>query len=436
MLNRFFRFRDAGTTAGTEVIAGAVTFMTMAYIICVNPLILSEAGIPRDAVTIATCLAAGAATLLMGLATNYPFALAPGMGLNAFLAFGVVLGMQLPWQAAMGIVCVEGAIILVLVLTNVREWVMNAIPLNLKRAIGVGIGLFIAFIGLKSSGMVVANPATLVAFGGITVPVLVSAAGLLLTAFLMARRIRGSLLIGILATTAVAVLAGIARLPESIISLPGAAQFATIGAAFDPRWFSLIFTPGMLAVIFTFLLTDFFDTMGTVVAVGGGAGFLDAQGRLPRLKSVLLVDSIAASIGGAFGCSSVTTYIESAAGVSEGGRTGLTAVVVSLLFFLSVFFWPLVGMIPAAATAPALIIVGFLMMTIVRDIEWSNFTEAFPAFLTILTIPLTYNITKGIGYGFIAYVGINLLSGRAREIHPLMYLIAALFGLDFWLAGK
>jgi AGZA family xanthine/uracil permease-like MFS transporter len=434
-LGNLFHVGDAGTTIGREIVAGMVTFMTMAYIIFVNPNILAAAGIPKGAVVVATCLAAGLMTLVMGIFTNYPFALAPGMGLNAFLAFSVVLGLQIPWQSAMGIVFLEGFIILILVLTNFREMVMEAIPMNLKRAIGVGIGLFIAFIGLQSSGMVVKSAATIVSFGSFTKPVIVTAVGLALTAVLMSRKVPGSILIGIIATTVIAFFAGISKMPESLIAVPSLSQFATLGAAFDIRYLPQIFRISLIAVIFTFLLTDFFDTLGTVVAIGGKAGFLDRGGKLPRIKSVLVVDSLAAMIGGTFGCSSVTTYVESAAGVGEGGRTGLTSVVTASLFFLALFFWPAASIVPAAATAPALIVVGFLMMMVVKDVDWNEFTEAFPAFLTILTIPLTFSISKGIGYGFISYVIVKMLSGRAREVKPLMYLIAALFVLDFFLSS-
>jgi AGZA family xanthine/uracil permease-like MFS transporter len=431
LIESLFHLKESHTNLSIEVISGTVTFMTMAYIIFTNPCILAEAGIPKDAAMVATCLAAGLATLLMGLYTNYPFALAPGMGLNAFLTYGVVLGMNLPWQVAMGIVVVEGTIIFFLVLTNIRESVMNAIPINLKRAIGVGIGLFIAFIGLQSSGMVVKSTTTLVTFGSFSKPVIVSAIGLLFTAFLMARRMKGSILIGIIFTTVIAFLAGVSQMPEAIVAIPRASQFATLGVALAPHYLSQVFSFTLITTIFTFLLTDFFDTMGTIVAVGGEAGFLDQQFKLPRLKNILMVDSLAAVIGGAFGCSSVTTYVESAAGVSEGGRTGLTSMVTALFFFSSIFFWPLVSIVPPIATAPALIIVGFLMMMVVKDIEWSEVTEAFPAFLTMLTIPLTFSISKGIGYGFISYVAVKVFSGKYRDVHPMMYVIALLFGLDF-----
>jgi AGZA family xanthine/uracil permease-like MFS transporter len=303
--------------------------------------------------------------------------------------------------------------------------------MDMKRAIGVGIGLFIAFIGLQSAGIVVKNDATMVAFGPVTRAVLLSSFGVVVTALLMSRRVKGSILIGIVATTLAAMAAGVSRLPQSCIALPGASHFVTIAAPLKPVFLSQALHIGLAGVVFALILSDFFDTMGTVVAVGGKAGFLDGQGRLPRLRSVLFVDGLAAMIGGAFGCSSVTVYIESASGVSEGGRTGLTSVVTGLLFFLAILFWPVIAIVPAAATAPALIIVGFLMIGIVREIGWDDLSESFPAFLTILTIPLTFSISRGIGCGFIAYVLIKLFTGKWRQVHPAMYVIAVLFSIDF-----
>jgi AGZA family xanthine/uracil permease-like MFS transporter len=299
----------------------------------------------------------------------------------------------------------------------------------------VGIGLLIAFIGLQSAGMVVKSNATMVTFGALNKTMLLSSFGLIFTALLMSRHVKGAILIGIIVTTIAAAVAGAARLPQSFIALPSASHFATLCAPLSPSFLLQALSPGLLTVVFALMLTDFFDTMGTVVAVGGKAGFLDRNGRIPRLKGVLLVDSLAAMIGGAFGCSSVTTYIESASGVSEGGRTGLTSIVTALLFFLAMFFWPIIAAIPAAATAPALIIVGFLMISIVREIEWEELTESFPAFLTILTIPLTFSISRGIGYGFIAYVVIKACTGKWRDVHPAMYIIALLFAADFVLSG-
>lgn len=428
-MERFFRLRELGTDVRTEVLAGFVTFMTMAYIIFVNPLILADAGVPKDGAIFATALGAGLITIAMGLFTNYPLALASGMGLNAALAYGVVLGGGFTWQQAMAIVFIEGAIITLLVLTNVREAVMNAIPINLKRAIGVGIGLFIAFIGLRNAGVVVNNEVTSVALGDLTSgAVLLALFGLLLSLLLMVRRVKGALLLGILGTTIVAFFTGQAALPESFMSLPSADSFATIGKL-D---FSVVLKISAWSWIFAFLMTDFFDTMGTVVAVGGEAGFLRKDGTVPRLKNVLLVDSLAAVLGGLFGASSITTYIESASGVGEGGRSGLTAVVTGLLFILAIFFVPVVGVVPAQATAPALIIVGFLMMTVVKDIHFGDLEEGIPAFVTLLGMPLTYSISNGIGLGFITYVLMKLFTGKVRDVHPLLWVVSVLFAMELF----
>lgn len=434
MLERIFKLQENKTTIGREVMAGCVTFMTMAYIIFVNPSILGEAMgkgmVP--ALIFATCLAAGVTTICMGLFTNYPLALASGMGLNALLAYGVVLGMGVPWQTAMGVVVIEGLIITILVLTNFREWVMDAIPLDLKRAIGVGIGLFIALIGLKDANLVVADPVTLITFGKLTAQSLIALAGIFVIAVLMGKQVKGSILIGISFSTILAVLAGLVELPKG--------SWVT---GIRPEYFQTFFaldlngalSLGLAATIFAFLITDFFDTMGTVFAIGEEAGFVGKDGKLPRLKKVLLVDSLAAVVGGLFGCSSVTTYVESASGVGEGGRTGLTSVVTGLLFLLAIFFTPLVGIVPTYAVAPALIIVGFLMLTAVKNMHWDDFSTAFPAFLTMVMIPFTYNISKGIGYGFISYVLIKVVSGKHKEVHPLMYLVSIAFVLDFFLTS-
>lgn len=427
-----FKLKQNQATVGREIVSGMVTFMAMAYIIFVNPKILAaamgEEWVP--ALAVATCFGAGLMSILMGLASNYPFALASGMGLNAFLAYGVVIGMKVPWQTAMGIVFLEGTVISVLVLTNIREGVMNAIPLDLKRGIGVGIGLLIALIGLQNARLVVGSPATMVTFGKFGPESLVALFGLALTAILLAKKVRGAFLIGILLSTAAAAAAGLIPMPTSLV------------AGVKPEYFRTFFALdivgalrlGLLGVIFAFLITDFFDTMGTVVAVGEQAGFLDKAGKMPRLKNVLFVDSLAAVCGGLFGCSSVTTYVESAAGVGEGGRTGLTSVVVGVLFLLSVFFTPLVAIVPAYATAPALILVGFLLIAGVRSIRWDDAGTALPVFLTIIMIPFTFSISKGIGYGFIFYVLLKIFTGKVRDIHPLMAVVAVLFALDFYLS--
>ena len=438
MLEKLFKLKENGTTVKTEIFAGLVSFMTMAYIIFVNPGILKEAGMDYQAVAVATCLAAGVSTLIMALVSNYPFTMAAGMGLNGIIAFSLVGSEGLSWQAAMGVVVLEGAIIAILVLTNVREWIMDAIPLNLKRAIGVGIGLFIAFLGLKASGFVVGvGGVALIGRGVFNTQAIVAVLGLIVTAVLMARRVKGSILIGIVLTTVLAYLSDIIFQPDQVlVTLPQAGEIFRWPAAQD---FSTLFRfdlkgalkASLLLWVFSLLITDFFDTMGTVVAVGGKAGFLDKDGKLPRMKRVLLADSLGAVIGGLFGCSSNTTYVESASGVAEGGRTGLTGVVVAILFFLSIFIAPLVGIVPKVATAPALIIVGYLMMGVVKEIDWDKMDDAFPAFLTILLIPMTGDISWGIGFGFISFVLLKMFQGKFKEVHPLMYITAVMFLAHF-----
>ncbi len=439
MLERLFRLSENRTTVKTEVIAGFTTFMTMAYIIFVNPAILNFSGIPdlKDmgpgfAPTLAaTCLAAGLLSIAMGLVTNYPFALASGMGLNAVVAFQFIVGMKLPWQAAMGVIFIQGLIITLLVITGLRESVMNAIPLSLKRAIGVGIGLFILFIGLFNGGIVKSGTGIPVTMGDLdNLAVFVTIMGILITSYLMAKKVKGALLIGILVTTIIAIIInyasglkvfttpGVAVIPASIFAWP---DFSTFGAGFNFDIFLKVGFITAVITIFTIMMADFFDTMGTVIGVGGEGGFLDKEGRLPRLKKVLLVDSLGAVFGGLSSASSVTTYIESASGVAEGGRTGLTAVIVGILFLLCLFIAPLAGTIPAQATAPALILVGFYMCSIIKDIPFGDFEEGFPALLAITIMPFTYSITNGIGAGFIIYTFIKLVRGKSSEVHPMMY---------------
>jgi AGZA family xanthine/uracil permease-like MFS transporter len=451
VIERLFGLAERGTTARTEVRAGLATFMVMAYIIFVNPIILGFVGVPGlegkglpfAATLTATCLTAGLLSIAMGLASNYPLAMAPGMGLNAFVAFELVAGKGFTWPQAMTIVFLEGLVITILVLTRFREAVMNAVPLALKQAISVGIGLFIAFIGFFTAGFVV-KPATgplpvgLGTFSGL--PIVVFAIGFVLTAWLMARRVPGALLLGIVLTTALAIglngalagwrgfsTPGAAQLPAAVVQLPDLSTFGRLD-------FSLTARTGLLAVAlltFSIMLSDFFDTIGTVIGVAGKAGFLDRAGRLPGVNRVLLVDSVGAMFGGYANASSNTTYIESAAGVAEGGRTGLTSVVVGLLFLLAMWFSPLAGVIPAQATAPALIIVGFYMMSIAQEIAWSDYEEAIPAFVTMLVMPFAWSISNGIGAGFIAYVAIKALNGKGRQVHGLLYLVAAAFLLYF-----
>lgn len=435
-IEKFFRLTENQTTLKTEVMGGLATFMTMSYIIFVNPAILAKAGLPFEATVTATAWASGIATLIMGVYSNYPFAMACGMGLNAVLTYNVVLGMNLSWQIGMGVIVIEGLLVTLLVLTNLREMVMNAIPLPLKRAIGIGIGLFIAFIGLKDAGFVVSHPATFVTAGNFKEPALwVAGLGLILSALFLARKIQGALMLGMFCTSLLALLFGITSVPAKIFSLP---TFSKTFFQFD---FAGALQWSLLPVIFSFFMVDFFDTMGTVIAVGGEGKLLDAEGKLPRLKKVLLADSLGAVLGGLFSASSVTTYIESATGVSQGAKTGLASMVVALCFFLSPFFAPLIQMVGGGVpvgngflnpvTAPALILVGFLMMGVAREIDWSDLEESFPAFLTMITMPLTFSITHGIGMGFISYTVLKVLRGKGSEVPVLLYPVSLLFVLSF-----
>ena len=446
ILGGFFRFSERGTNLRTEVVAGLTTFMTMAYIVFVNPSILGTegTGLSVSGVFFATCVAAAAASIAMGVFANFPVALASGLGLNAIVAFTLILGQQLPWQTAMAVVIVEGLLVTILVLTNLREAVMNAIPLSLKFAIAVGIGLFIAFIGLKNAGMVTADPVTYLRLGDFTQgPVLLSIFGLALTLALVARGFRGGIIVGILLTGALGMVFGIVPLPSGVVDFRFDTSTIGGGVVALPDALRLSLVP----IIFALFMTDFFDTMGTVIAVGQEGKLLDEEGRPPGLRRILLVDSLAAVGGGATGARSVTSYIESGSGVAEGGRTGLKSVVVGVLFLLALPFSPLISVIGGSVpipnpeggqdilvspvTAPALIVVGFLMMTAVRFIPWERADEAIPAFLTILTLPLTFNISYGIGFGFISYVLIKLARGKPGEVHPLLYGAAILFALAF-----
>jgi adenine/guanine/hypoxanthine permease len=450
LLESYFGFAQHGTDARTEVRAGVATFMVMAYIIFVNPSVLGFSGIaalegkglPFAPTLTVTCLSAGLLSIAMGLYSKYPLAMAPGMGLNAFVAFDLVANRGLTWPQAMTVVFLEGLVITLLVLTRFRETLMNAVPMTLKRSISVGIGLFIAFIGFFTSGFVVKAAGPLpVALGPLRgLPITVFVVGLLLTLGLLARRVRGALLIGILATTVIAVALnglfagwkgfatpGAAELPAAIVQLPDLSTFGRLDFGLFAR---LGVLAGVLA-IFSMMLSDFFDSMGTIIGVGEKAGFVDRTGRIPRLNRVLLVDSVGAMFGGYANASTSTTYVESAAGVAEGGRTGLTAVFVGVLFLLAMWFAPLAGAIPAQATAPALILVGFYMMTLAREIPWDDVEEAVPAFMTMLVMPFTWSISNGIGAGFIAYVVIKLVRGKAGQVHALLYLATSAFVVYF-----
>lgn len=430
MLDKFFKITENKSTLRTEIIAGITTFMTMVYILAVNPSILSATGMDKDAVFTATALSAIIATLVMALVAKLPFALAPGMGLNAFFAFTVVLGMGYSWEFALTAVFLEGIIFIILTAFNIRELIVNSIPLNLKHAVSVGIGLFIAFIGLKGTGLIVDNPATLVGLGDMRNPaVLVGLAGVIIIGVLFAKKVKGAILIGILASTIIGIFVGITIIPEnfSLVSLPPSIE--PIFFKFD---FSQIFTLDMLIVLFTFLFVDMFDTVGTLVGVSSKADMLDKDGNVPRVKQALFADAIGTTVGAMLGTSTVTTYVESAAGVAEGGKTGMTALTVAGMFALALFFAPIFMIIPAAATAPALIIVGLFMISPIMKIDLDDFTEAIPAFFTIVMMPLTYSIAEGIVFGMLSFVILKLLTGRYKEIKPIMYVIAILFLIKFY----
>jgi len=426
-MKSFFAIKESGSNVRTEILAGITTFLTMAYILAVNPDILSAAGLPRDSVFVATAISSAVATLVMALVARLPFALAPGMGLNAFFAFTVVLGMGKSWQFALTAVFLEGIIFLILTLLNVREAIINAIPANVRKAISVGIGLFIAFIGLQNAGLIVNNDATLVQLGDLTSPtVILTVVGLIVIAVLLAFKVRGALLIGI----AVVTLIGI---PVNITNLEGFRLFTPI-PSLSPvllqfEW-SQIFTLDMLVVLFTFLFVDMFDTVGTLIGVSTKAGILRPDGSIPRVRQALFADAIGTTVGAMLGTSTVTTYVESAAGVEEGGRTGLTALVTAILFLIAVFLSPLFLLIPPAATAPALILVGLFMMSPVRDIEWGEVTEALPAFLAVIMMPLTYSISEGIVWGVLSYILVKLLTGKVRDLSVVTYIVGIVFVLS------
>lgn len=426
MLERFFQLQAHGTTVRTEVLAGLTTFLTMAYIVFVNPDILSAAGMPRDAVFVATCLAAAIGTAIMGLYANYPVALAPAMGLNAYFAFTVVQGMGYTWQAALGAVLISGILFILLSLFKVREWIVNAIPTSLKYSISAGIGLFLAIIGLKNAGLITAHPATLLTLGDIRSPgPLLAAAGFMLIAALEYRKVPGAIIIAILSVTGASVALGLVEF-KGIVAAP-----PSLAPTFMQLDLAGALNAGLLAVVLTFFMVELFDASGTLVGVCHRAGLLDKDGKLPRLKKALLADSVAISAGAVLGTSSTTAYIESAAGTAAGGRTGLTAVVVALLFLCCIVFAPLAGTVPAYATAPALCYVAILMSRGLAEIEWDDLTEATPAVVTAITIPFTFSIAHGISFGFISYVAIKVLAGRARDVSPTVAIIAAAFVAKF-----
>ncbi len=427
-MEKFFKFEENKTSFKTEITAGVTTFMTMAYIIFVNPDILSAAGMDFGAVMTATIIAAGVTTILMGFLTNYPFALASGMGLNAFFAF--VVAAQYGWQAALGAVFISGVVFLILSVTGLVSHFDAAVPSSLKNAVAAGIGLFIAFIGLQNAGIIVGYEATQVTLGDLTAPgPMLALIGLLIIAVLMARKVRGAILIGILLTTIVSFIMGIQPFPSGLGDIIGPpASLAPVFFQFDLR---ATFTIPIF-VIFSFVFVDVFDTMGTLLGTGARAGYLDENGRLPKVNKAMLADAVGTMGGAMLGTSTVTTYIESTAGISEGGRTGFTSVVVGILFFLTLFLAPLAGLVPPQATAPALIIVGVIMMGSIMKVDFNDFTESFPAFLTIIFMPLAYSIADGIAFGFIAFPLVKVVSGKLDQVHWIMYLLAAISLFHFF----
>lgn len=445
MLEKLFKLKQNNTTVKTEVVAGITTFMTMAYILAVNPTMLSAAGMDKNAVLIATALASFIGTLAMALLANYPFALAPGMGLNAYFAYTVCGAMGYSWQVALMAVFVEGIIFIILSLTNVREAIFNAIPFSLKKGVSAGIGLFIAFIGLQGAHLVVNNDSTLVSYVNFTenfstegICAILALVGLFITVILYIKKVKGAILIGILATWILGMIMQalgvyVPNADAGFYSLYPALGFVdltdlgkTFGQCFRAD-FSNVNIVNFIVVLFAFLFVDMFDTLGTLIGVATKADMLDENGKLPRVKQALLADAVATSAGAVLGTSTTTTFVESSAGVADGGRTGLSSVVTGLLFLLAIFFAPIFCAIPGFATAPALIFVGFLMVSSILGINFEDLTEAVPAYLCLLAMPLMYSISEGIAIGVISYVIINLICGKKKKITPLMYVLAVLF---------
>lgn len=451
MLEKLFKLNQNNTTVKTEIMAGFTTFMTMAYILAVNPSILSASGMPKEAIVLSTAIAAFIGTLCMALMANYPFALAPGMGLNAYFAFTVCGVMGYSWQFALLAIVVEGLIFVVLSATNIREAIFNSIPKNLKYAVSAGIGLFIAFIGLQGAKIVVGNGSTLVALGSFkaggpeAVGAILAIIGVIITAILLHKGVKGGILYGILITWVLGIIAQLTKIyvpnevmpsviPTSFISFNFKALGETFGQAFHPAAFNGFKLVDFVVVMFAFLFVDMFDTLGTLIGCATKGNMLDEEGKLPRIKGALMSDAVGTVVGGILGTSTVTTYVESASGVTAGGRTGLTAATTGLLFLLSIIFWPLFITIPSFATAPALIIVGFYMIGQIRHIDFEDIGEGVPAFLTIAFMPLAYSISEGICVGVISWTLINLITGKAKEkkISIVMYILTILFILKYF----
>ena len=426
MLKKLFGFDPAKTTLRTEILAGITTFLTMSYILAINPAMFSELDMPAGAVFTSTALAAIIGTFVMAVWAKLPFGLAPGIGLNAFFVYTVCMGMGYSWQFALTAILIEGIIFILLTVTNLREAIVNAIPLSMRNAIGAGIGLFIAFIGLQNAGVIVDNGSTLVELGDITSgSALLALIGLLITGFLYIKNVRGAMLIGILVTTVIGIPMGVTEF-KGVLSSP-----APIGEIFCKFEWEHVFTLDMVVVVFTFLFIDMFDTVGTLVGVCTKAGLVNEDGTVKKIKEAFMADAIATTAGAFLGTSTTTTYVESASGVAQGGRTGLTAFTIACCFAIALFFSPLFLSIPAAAIAPVLIMVGLMMLEPITRIPFDDFTESLPAFICIIMMPLSYSISNGILIGMIAYVLINLICGKFRKLTPTMYILAALFILKY-----
>ncbi len=437
-MDTFFKLSERGSNSATEVRAGLTTFLAMAYIIVVNPSILSAAGIQAAAAVTATCIGAGIMTIAMGVFSNRPLACASGMGINSIVAYTLCGSMGLGWQTAMAVILIEGIAILVLVLCGLREAIMDAIPVSLRHGISIGLGLFIAMIGLKDAGIIVANESTMVAIGDVTAPsFIVGIISIALSVILYSMNIKGSLLWGIIIAAIVGIPLGVTPIPSGIVA---PLDFTTFGAPFQESGVSGVMglvevfsTPALLLFAFSLMMSDFFDTMGTAMAVAKQGNFLTKDGKVEDIRPILIVDSVAAAVGGILGASSITTFVESASGAADGGRSGLTSVVAGILFILAAFFSPIISCVPSAATCGALVFVGFLMMSDVVDIDWSDILEGFPTFMIIAGIPFTYSISNGIGLGFITYVIVAIVRGKIKEIRPLMWVAAIAFLLYFLL---
>jgi len=425
LLDRYFKLTENQTTVRQELLGGATTFMTMAYIVVVNPQILAQTGMPPEGVVFATCISAAVATLVMGLYANYPVALAPGMSLNAYFTYSVCLGMHIPWRTALGVVFLSGVLFVFLTITRVREQIVDGIPDCLKHSTAAGIGLFIAFVGMRNAKLVVANPATFVSIGNFSDPAVQAACfGIVLTLVLMARRINGAILLGILGTTLFGIVRGIASWPSGLVAMP---QPSSTLLQLDFRGAMHL---GLLEIIFAFLFVDLFDNVGTLVGVCEQAGFIK-NGKIPRVGRVLLADGVGTMFGALTGTSTVTSYIESAAGIAAGARTGLSNVFVAALFLVALLFSPLATAIPGFATAPALILVGALMTQSIAHVKWADFTEAFPAFMTMLATPLTFSIATGLSLGVIAFSIVKLAAGKYREVSIVLWILTGLFLLRY-----